>query len=217
MRFVDGLWHEIAPIYGAIIAHPFNRELAQGTLSRERFEFYIQQDALYLADFGRALAIMSGRSRSVETALDFVRFAEGAVVVERALHASYFELFGIREPTAVPCPACFAYTNYLIATTATRSYEEGAAALLPCFWIYREVGKHIHREAAPDNPYQKWIDTYASDDFDRIVERAIAIVEALAQETSEQGRTGMRQAFVTSSRLEWLFWDAAYRLEAWQP
>ncbi|MCL6432092.1 MAG: thiaminase II [Anaerolineae bacterium] len=217
MRFVDSLWQEIGAIHGAIIAHPFNRELAEGVLSRERFEFYIQQDALYLADFGRALAIMAGRSHTAERALDFVRFAEGAVVVERALHASYFELFGIREPTTVQCPACFAYTNYLIATAATRSYEEGAAALLPCFWIYREVGRHIHREAVPDNPYQKWIDTYASDDFDRIVERAIGIVEALAQETSELARRRMREAFVTSSRLEWMFWDAAYRLEAWQP
>ncbi|MDI7276068.1 MAG: thiaminase II [Anaerolineae bacterium] len=217
MRFVDTLWEEITPIYQAIIAHPFNRELTQGTLPRDKFEFYIQQDALYLADFGRALAIMAGRSGTVERALDFVRFAEGAVVVERALHGSYFQLFGIREPATVQCPACFAYTNYLIATTSTRSYEEGVAGLLPCFWIYREVGRHIHRQAVAANPYQKWIDTYASDDFDRLVRRALAIAEETAQEASAGGRERMREAFVTSSRLEWMFWDAAYRLETWQP
>ena len=217
MRFVDALWQEITPIYQAIIAHPFNQELTQGTLPRARFEFYMQEDALYLADFGRALAIIAGRSGTPERMLDFVRFAEGAVVVERALHASYFQLFGIREPATLQPPACFAYTNYLLATVATRSYEEGVAALLPCFWIYREVGTHIHRHAAPDNPYQKWIDTYAGEDFGRLVERAIAIVEETAQETTEAGRRRMREAFVTSSRLEWMFWDAAYRLEAWPP
>jgi thiaminase/transcriptional activator TenA len=27
----------------------------------------------------------------------------------------------------------------------------------------------------------------------------------------------MEEAFVTSTRLEWMFWDSAYRMENWQP
>lgn len=217
MGFTDMLWSEISPIYAAIVNHPFNRELADGSLPRPVFAFYMQQDALYLADFGRALAIMAGRSPTPQRMLDFVRFAEGAVVVERALHESYFRLFNIGEPTSLKSPSCFAYTNYLIATVATRSYEEGMAALLPCFWIYREVGTHIHRCTAPQNPYQKWIDTYASQEFGRLVEQAMACVEETAQEASERARRLMTDAFVTSTRLEWMFWDSAYRMEAWQP
>jgi thiaminase/transcriptional activator TenA len=217
MTFTGKLWQAIEPIYGAIIAHPFNRELANGTLPRAKFEFYLQQDALYLADYGRALAIMAGRSATPQRMLDFVRFAEGAVVVERALHAQYFQLFNISEPATIQPPSCFAYTNYLLATASNRSYEEGVAALLPCFWIYRAVGTHIYERAAAGNPYRKWIDTYAGEEFGLLTDQAIAITEECAGAASERTRALMEEAFATSTRLEWMFWDSAYRMEAWQP
>ena len=217
MTFTTSLWDQIGPIYRAIIEHPFNRELAEGTLPREAFAFYMQQDALYLADFGRSLAIAAGRSPTVELMLDLVRFAEGAVVVERALHSNYLALFGITAPMTEQSPSCLAYTNYLLATAALRPYEQAIAALLPCFWIYREVGLDIHGHSAPNNPYQLWIDTYAGEEFGQHVARAIAITDEVAATASEGMRQAMRTAFVTSSRLEWLFWDSAYRQEAWKP
>jgi len=217
MRFSATLWQQAAPIYQAIIEHPFNRDLADGSLPRERFEFYIQQDALYLVDFGRALAIVGSRLTNPARVLDFVRFSEGSVVFERALHEEYFQLFGIHEPTTEQSPACFAYTNYLIATAAHRSCEEGVAALLPCFWIYHKVGVHIYERAAPKNPYQRWIDLYAGEEFGRMVTKAIDITDELAGQTSSEGQAAMRAAFLTSSRLEWMFWDSAYRMERWQP
>ena len=55
MSFSREAWERIAPLYGAILELPFNRELAAGTLSRERFTFYMLQDAHYLTWFGRAL------------------------------------------------------------------------------------------------------------------------------------------------------------------
>jgi thiaminase/transcriptional activator TenA len=217
MRFTATLWSSITDIYQAIIQHPFNEELAQGTLPREKFAFYMQQDALYLADFARALATMAGRAPDEEAIIQFVRFAEGVAVVERALHYTYFREFGIDVPTRQQSPSCFAYTNFLLATAAGRSYEEGMAALLPCFWIYREVGNNIYRRAAPNNPYQKWIDTYAGQEFAEWVNRAIALTDAIADHASESQKARMRDAFILSSRLEWMFWDSAYRLEQWMP
>jgi len=217
MRFTETLWSSITDIYQAIIRHPFNEELAQGTLPSEKFAFYMQQDALYLSDFARALATMAGRAPDEEALLQFVRFAEGVAVVERALHTSYFHEFGIETPTRQQSPSCFAYTNFLLATTACRSYQEGMAALLPCFWIYREVGHDIYKRAAPNNPYQKWIDTYAGQEFGEWVDRAIALTDRIADHASAMQKERMRDAFVSSSRLEWMFWDSAYRLEAWLP
>jgi thiaminase/transcriptional activator TenA len=217
VKFTDMLWQQIRPIYQAIVEHPFNQELAQGILPQNKFAFYMQQDALYLVDFGRALAIMGSRSATPERMLDFVKFSEGAVVVERALHESYFTLFDISQPTGEQSPACFIYTNFLIATTTHKSYEEGMAALLPCFWIYRDVGQHIYKTTAANNPYQQWIDTYAGDEFSRSVDKAIEITDELAEQTTEARRSSMTEAFIKSSRLEWMFWDSAYRLESWPP
>ncbi|TVQ37867.1 MAG: thiaminase II, partial [Wenzhouxiangella sp.] len=91
------------------------------------------------------------------------------------------------------------------------------AALLPCFWIYREVGLHIHARAAGDNPFRDWIDTYAGEDFSRSVDRAIEITDQAAERATDATRARMRQVFERSTRLEWMFWDSAYRLEQWPP
>lgn len=214
--FTAEMWDAAAPIYDAILELPFNVELAAGTLHRDRFRFYMFQDSLYLADFARALAIVGARSRDAATMLDHLRFAEGAIMVERALHESYFEEFGVPEGL-VQSPACTFYTNYLLATAAHRSLEEAVGALLPCFWIYLEVGNAIHRQASPDNPYRRWIDTYAGEDFATSVDRAIAIADEVAAAASDNARDAMLTAYVTSSRLEWMFWDSAYRMERWPP
>jgi thiaminase/transcriptional activator TenA len=216
MTFTKRLWNRIEGIYGAIIEHPFNRELAQGTLPVEKFKFYIQQDALYLVDFSRALAIVGAKARLPGRILDFLEFAKDGLVVERALHEEYFRRFDVTLDVG-QAPGCFSYTNYLVATAAHRGFEEAVAALLPCFWIYREVGMHIVGRSVPENPYQLWIDTYAGEEFAIAVNRAIEITEEVASGTTEEGRRLMTEAFVLSSRLEWMFWDSAYRMEEWPP
>jgi thiaminase (transcriptional activator TenA) len=219
VSFTQSLWRDIAPIYGAIIEHPFIHELATSELARERFVFYMQQDSLYLQDFSRALAIVGARLPNVEDMEGYIAFASGTLTVERALHEDYFREFGV-DAVASKSPACFAYTHYLLSSAALCTHGEALAALLPCFWIYREVGNHIVARASANlagNPYARWIETYAGPDFSRSVDRAIAVTESAAQSASEADRARMRSAFELSSRLEWRFWDSAYRLETWQP
>ena len=217
MKFTQQLWSSIEEeIYPAILQLPFNQELMAGTLAQEKFEFYIYQDSLYLADFGKALAILGSRSLESERMLDFWRFAESAIVVERALHEGYIKQFNITSQ-AKRSPSCAAYTNFLLATASLRSYEEGVAGVLPCFWIYREVGNYIYEKAAADNRYQAWIDTYAGEEFDQAVEKAIGITDEVAERATPAVRERMVEAFITSSRLEWMFWDSAYRQEQWKP
>lgn len=214
--FTTTLWSAAESIYDAILDLPFNRELAAGTLDPSIFRFYIFQDALYLTDFARALAVTGARADGPAQVLSFLQFAEGAIVVERALHASYFDEFGV-PPGIAQSPSCAFYTNFLLATAAQRSFEEAVAALLPCFWIYREVGNTIHAQAASDNPYRRWIDTYAGEEFAASVDRAITATDQAAAQASDTARERMTAAFVTSARLEWMFWDSAYRLETWPP
>lgn len=79
------------------------------------------------------------------------------------------------------------------------------------------MGRHIFQNAAVNNPYQKWIDTYAGEEFSLAVDKAIEITDETARTTSENARGLMKEAFVKSCRLEWMFWDSAYSLEAWKP
>ncbi|GAA4396277.1 thiaminase II [Nibrella viscosa] len=215
MRFTEQLWQQITPIYEAILAHGFVRELTTGSLPAEKFQYYIQQDALYLTDFSRALAQLASKSHQPDDILALTEFAANAIRVERILHESYFAGFGI-SAGAQKMPACFAYTNFLLTATAHESPAVGAAAVLPCFWIYREVGKFIYAKAASPNPYQSWIDTYAGDAFDQVVSQMLNLTDQLADGASTKEKEKMAEAFRQSSRLEWYFWNDAYILHRWQ-
>ena len=218
MTFAQDAWQRIAPLYGAILDLPFNRELAAGTLSRERFTFYMLQDAHYLTYFARALAVTAARAPDSDALIQFAGSAREAVVVERALHEGFFKQYGISAPEAAaaePSPTCAHYTHYLLAMAHNAPCEVAVAALLPCFWIYWEVGKHLLRTAQSDNPYQAWIDTYADEAFAEGVRKVITISDQVAEAASPAVRDQMFRAFVRAAQLEWMFWDSAYRLERW--
>jgi thiaminase/transcriptional activator TenA len=214
MNFTEQLWNSITPIYNAILDLPFIKELTKGTLEEEIFLFYLKQDTMYLAEFSRALAIAGVRSTNNQQMHDFFSFANEVVVVERELHESYYKQYRVGMD-AQKSPVCFSYTNFLLSTAATKDNAVNIAALLPCFWIYREVGLQIHKKARPDNPYKDWIATYAGDEFNQSVNRAIEITDQVAEEGSEVQRKQMMEAFVKSTELEWMFWDSAYRQEQW--
>ena len=216
--FSKRAWEESSGLYQRILDLPFNRELADGTLSQERFQFYMVQDALYLKQYSRALAMASAKAPDAEAMQYFARSAEQALVVERALHGSFFEKFGIdpHEATdAEPSPTCYGYTNFLLAVALQGGYEELVAAVLPCFWIYWKVGNHIAGTAGQDNPYQAWIDSYSDPTFGEAVEIAISINDRTAEAATPERQGAMLQAFKRSVQFEWMFWDSAYRLEDW--
>ncbi|WP_080238724.1 thiaminase II [Spirosoma rigui] len=215
MDFTQQLWQDISPVYEAILDHGFVTELLSGTLPAATFQYYIQQDALYLTDFSRVLSQLAARAATPDDMLQFAQFAQNAILVERVLHETYFSLYAI-EPETAKMPACFAYTNYLLATTSLQPVAVGAAAVLPCFWIYREVGKFIYQQAIRENPYRSWIDTYAGEAFDQSVSQMLTLTNRFAEQASVSELEAMRDAFRMSSRLEWYFWQDAYTRHRWQ-
>src|SRR5262249_7879290 len=162
MSFSAELWQSITPIYAAILDHPFVRGLTDGSLPREAFRFYAVQDALYLRDFARALSIAAARAPQDDWIIMFNEHAAGALKVERALHESFFAEWGL-TPEAVAAtplaPTNQAYTSYLLAAAYGAPFHEAVAALLPCYWIYWEVGKALERTGSADALYTRWIGT----------------------------------------------------------
>ena len=216
MKWSEQAWGSIEPIYQKILELPFNQELASGTLDIERFKFYMAQDAYYLGEFGKALSTISSRLQDLSQVLAYSQFAAGAIVVERALHEGYFKTLGIPDEVQAS-PTCLLYTNYLLSRSAYANVEVAAAAVLPCFWIYKEVGDYIYAQqsAVKDNPYKNWIDTYSGEEFAQSVQQAIQITDQLAESASEKLQQEMLEAFQMATRLEWMFWDSAYQIECW--
>ncbi len=217
-EFSAAAWQRTTALRQAIDELPFNRELSAGALGIDRFRFYVVQDALYLGQYSRALAIAAARAADASALHVFAQSALEAVSVEQALHASYMKQFGITAEqfaAAEPTPDCLGYTSFLMATAYHEPWEILLAALLPCFWIYWDVGTTISRHAAPDNPYRAWIDTYADEGFGAAVRAVIAITDRAAAATTDAIRERMMAAFVRSTQYEWLFWDSAYHQRGW--
>src|SRR3954451_6761205 len=93
--FCHHAWQHTVNLQQAVLVHPFNEEVADGTLSRERFQFYLAQDARYLVGFGRALAVAAARADDVDEVAFFAHSGHEAIVVERQLHQGYFDRFGL--------------------------------------------------------------------------------------------------------------------------
>jgi thiaminase (transcriptional activator TenA) len=216
--FSARLWDSIGDIYGAILAHPFITGLTDGTLPAESFAFYVVQDALYLQDYARALAAVGSRAPTSEAMQMFARHAADAVAAELELHATLLAELGISPEDAKraeQAPTNRGYTSYLLATAHAGSYAEGVAAVLPCYWIYWEVGQELLRLGSPDPRYQRWISAYAAPEYGGVVASVIAEVDRIAPMVSGAERELMRRHFVTTSRYEWMFWEAGFRRESW--
>jgi thiaminase/transcriptional activator TenA len=217
-EFSDRIWQRTTPLRDAIHALPFNTGLAAGTLDREKFQFYIVQDALYLDQYARALSLAAARGPDNATLLAFSHYALGAVEVEQALHKRYLGEFGVDPASlaaAEPSPDCLGYTSFLLATAYHEPWEVLVSALLPCFWLYWDVGTAIARHAAADNPYRAWIDTYADDGFGEAVRAVIAATDRAAALASGAVRDRMATGFIRSCQYEWAFWDGAWQRRTW--
>jgi thiaminase (transcriptional activator TenA) len=218
MSFTAELWAATTPIYTAILRHPFLTGLTDGSLSRERFVFYAVQDALYLREFARSLAMAAARAPEDDWIIMFSDHAATALRVERSLHEGFFKELGLSpaDVNGTPlAPTNLAYTSYLLAVAHGAPYHEALAALLPCYWIYWEVGKALERAGSPDPLYARWITTYASEEFGAVVRAVLAATDAVAARLGTAERAAMQRHVLTTSRYEWMFWDMGWRLEAW--
>jgi thiaminase (transcriptional activator TenA) len=217
-RFSAELWDDITGIYDAILAHPFLTGLADGSLPQGAFSFYVVQDALYLRSYANALAAIAGRAPDTAATEMFARHAADVIAVESTLHGSLLADLGIDPEVAAaaqPAPTTLAYVSYLLATVHGGSYAEGVGAVLPCYWIYWEVGKELLRRGSPEPRYQRWIDMYSGEEFGEVVQSVLDVTDRLGPELAPAERARVHQHFRTTSRYEWMFWDMGYREEAW--
>lgn len=215
MKWSEEAWKAIGPIYKGIQKMPFISELINGSLEEEKFLFYLKQDAVYLSDYGKVLTGIAAKLNEFKHVEAFINFAGDSVAMEKELHESFFKDIWSNQTKA--SPACLLYTSYLMKQLHFAPVEVSVAAVLPCFWIYKEVGDYIlANQVEGDNPYQSWIDTYGGEEFAAAVRLAISIADELAEQCTPKQREAMTEAFVMCSRFEWMFWNSAYNKEQWK-
>ncbi|UZX03639.1 bifunctional hydroxymethylpyrimidine kinase/phosphomethylpyrimidine kinase [Arthrobacter sp. CDRTa11] len=208
--FADVLWAAAAPDLEAIYGLEFIQDLADGSLAEKHFAYYLAQDATYLNGYSRVLARASALAPTEAEQLFWARSAQQCLEVESELHRSWLST---RTTETVLGPVTKSYVDHLLAASASGSYAVLVAAVLPCFWLYAEVGKTLHAEflAAGEpaaHPYAAWLRTYADEDFAAATRQAIAMADDAGRRGSEDERAAMILAFRQSCRFEVEFFDA---------
>jgi thiaminase/transcriptional activator TenA len=136
MSFSKDAWEAITPIRKAIDELAFLNAMEDGSLPHAWFIYYMAQDAHYLADYGGVLAAAASQTTDADELLFCARSANTTVIVERELHAAHVADFA----ASTKSPTC---TAYLLSLAAAGSYPSLAAGILPCFWIYEDVGRRL--------------------------------------------------------------------------
>lgn len=219
MTFSDQCWAASAQIRERIDNLPLLQELADGTLNTQRFVEYIAQDDFYLRGYARALAMLATRAPDSQAAAFWATSAGEAVAAETQMHDALLNdpLLASADKPKVASPTTRGYVNMLQTMVAYEPYPIGVAAVLPCYWVYAEVGAKLAQQAAlvTGHPYAAWVAAYADPAFQQTTATAIKLLNQAAEQTDEATRAAMLTAFVDATYFEEQFWAKAYQLEAW--
>ncbi|MDE7468805.1 MAG: TenA family protein [Desulfovibrionaceae bacterium] len=213
MKISHSMWKDNEHIYEKIVAHPFNQQLIEGTLDTEIFAYYIEQDSLYLHAFSKALALIATKIDGIEDYIHILNNALNTTELERnVVHNHFRKKFNIQNSTRITT-ATLGYIHHLLATAHQKPFEVGLASILPCFWIYHELGLYTAPRITQDNTYKTWVDTYSGPELHDAVHTLIDMLDYYAENTTIAIRDNMKHIFSQSCIWEYRFWDCVYKLE----
>ncbi|KAI9484966.1 Phosphomethylpyrimidine kinase-domain-containing protein [Zychaea mexicana] len=137
----EGLWDEF-------IDHPFVRGMADGTLPRESFIYYLKQDYLYLQHYARSAALAAYKSPNIDMA------ARNAKIImhiqeEMQMHLKYCEEWGISKEDILTTKESVynvAYTRYVLDKGATGDQLDLQVAMAPCLLGYGDIGVNLYND-----------------------------------------------------------------------
>ena len=220
MGFSDELRQRAASTWDKEKAHAFVTGIGDGTLPLDNFRYYMRQDYVFLIEFCRAISLAVAKARTLEDMGWFAQMIHETLNMEMALHVSFCADFDITEEELLatkPSPTTWAYTRHMINTAHQGTVGETAAVILPCSWGYAEIGQALYAQGTPkDQPlYTRWIETYNSQEFADIADWLRGFVDKQAETAGTSEKEAMERAFRISSQYEYMFWDAAWRMEEW--
>ena len=209
--FCSAMRADVSDVWDGIYAHPFIKELEAGTLPDRKFKFYFTQNYQYIQAVVGAMATAAGNApdrESRDLCLDLAVISREKAGEQLEWAA---ELAG-DVPTQM-APANHAYTRHVM-TLAHGGAVDVLTGLLPCPWTYDEFAHDIHSRLTQPVAI-RWLEWWAGEEHNELVERMISVIDRLTDDVSKAKRDELADAFLTSSRYEYMFWDMAYNEQGW--
>lgn len=201
--------------------HPFVQGIGDGTLSEQKFAYYLKQDYLYLAEYSKLFALGVIKANNLETMTKFAATLNNTLQVEMNLHRKYANEFGVSTSEledTLPTPVTMAYTNYMHNAAHHGTLADLVACLLPCAWDYYEIATLLKKNNGKNletNKYARWIESYSSNEFAQAHIWLSELLEELAVGLPNRELKRLEHHFLTSSRYEYAFWDMVLHETYW--
>jgi len=217
--FSEQIRQRTEPLWTAIMLHPFVKGIGDGSLSRDRYIFFLKQDYVYLIEFSRVFALASAKAQQLSDMGYFAALLNATLNTEMELHRKTCAEFGISAAELEKTEAALitsAYTNLLVKTCYEGTLTDILAVLLPCAAGYVEIGQYILKQGLPADPhYRNWIETYASPEFAEFADWLKSKLDRLALAGNEEEKNRWYRLYLASSRFEFLFFEMSWNQEGW--
>jgi thiaminase/transcriptional activator TenA len=204
MSLSSDLWQANMDLARASLNQPFVQGLADGSLSRECFAYYLGQDVFFLKAFARAYSIAAAKAPDWEGFCTLHALADG-VLGELKLHDKYAAGWGVDVLNVEPGAATRRYTDFLLATAWT--YETGitVVAMSPCMRLYAYLGQQLVQLKPPEHQYIDWIRTYSNQDIENLSQQLEQLADRYISDTPL-----VRATYRYAMECERDFFQAAY-------
>ena len=177
------------------------------------------QDHYYLHHFNKLYTLIAQQTNDQALRALLLENAQNLALGEIAIREHFFEELGITEEEIAEtpiAPTAYHYVSHMYRQLIEGTPNTAAASLLPCSWLYQEIGNTLISKESPVPIYQRWIETYAGLEAVEHIQQERKILDRLYDESSELEQQQMLEAFVISSEMEYGFWEMAYQKEIWK-
>ncbi|MCI5678791.1 MAG: thiaminase II [Bacteroidales bacterium] len=217
MKLTDRLYEAAKDIWMGYLKQPFVEELGNGTLSEERFRFYMVQDYRYLLQYAKVFAMGVVKTEDEGLMTRFSYMVHDTLDGEMNIHKAYMSRLGITEEEVATTKSTLAnqsYTSYMLDEAYKGGPLEILVAVLSCAWSYQMIGEH-HKTipGALEHPlFGEWVQGYSSKEYCDTTQEIIDLVNALGKDVTPEREEHLKEIFVNCSRYEAYFWDMAYAM-----
>ncbi|MFD1037255.1 thiaminase II [Virgibacillus byunsanensis] len=218
MQFTDTLREVTKNSWEQSLNHPFVVGMVKGDLPLETFKYFILQDIYYLKHFGKVHALAAAQTEDFQITAMLAEKAKLTAEAELTVHKEHATILNITDEEIKqfkPAPTAYAYTAHLYRAALSGSLGQTIAALLPCYWLYADIGKTYQDAKPTEKIYQNWISMYASEWFHTSTQDQIDLLNNIAKDASEQEKEKMKEQFIIAKEYELAFWEMAYTREVW--
>jgi thiaminase/transcriptional activator TenA len=197
------------------LEHPFVKGIMDGSLSMERFKYYLIQDAHYLRFFNGMFLAAAELTENDDDRVALVSFAHSLKLGEEDVREFVLDELGItpEEIDNTPIsPNAYHYITHMELQVATGDVARIYASLLPCTWLYLDVFTTLSSFSIDVPIFEKFVSAYQADEYEKVLEWQKSLTEkaALASQTPPEE---LEEIFKISSYEEVCFWQMAWDLQ----